>query len=88
MKICLDGRLMTDRAALHDQLAHRCAFPEYYGRNLDALYDLLTDISEPTTVELIHADAIREHLGAYGAAFLVTLSQAQENTPSLSLEIL
>ncbi len=29
---------------IHSMIAHRLQFPEYYGYNLDALYDLLTDL--------------------------------------------
>ena len=44
MEVILDGELMTDRPTVHDLLSEKLAFPEYYGRNLDALYDCLTDL--------------------------------------------
>ena len=87
MTIELDGRLMTDKAAAHDHLQAQLRLPAYYGRNLDALYDLLTETAEPTTVILRYADQMQQQMGAYGAALLVTLRQAEENTPNLSLEI-
>ncbi len=37
---------------VQDYLAGAFAFPEYYGRNLDALYDCLTDLDEYTCVGL------------------------------------
>lgn len=37
---------------LHRILAETLAFPEWYGNNLDALYDCLTDISEKTILIL------------------------------------
>ena len=37
--VVVDGGLMTSREAAHDLLAARLGLPEYYGRNLDALYD-------------------------------------------------
>ena len=40
------------RREIHEYIAEKMAFPEYYGHNLDALYDCLTDISEPTAVGL------------------------------------
>ena len=87
MIIELDGALMTYRTTAHDYLKAQVRFPDYYGRNLDALYDLLTETAEPTTIILRNADQMQEQLGAYGAALLVTLHQAEENTPALSLEI-
>lgn len=87
MTIHLDGQYMTDKASLHDLLQVRFSFPEYYGRNLDALYDLLTEISVPTEIVVLNTDLIQEHLGAYGAAFLVTLHQAAEKAPYLDIKI-
>ena len=48
MPIILDGKAMTDRPAAHSHLAERLDLPTYYGRNLDALYDMLTDIGADT----------------------------------------
>lgn len=43
-----DQRVVTlrgavDEASFHDAIAAALGFPGYYGRNLDALYDCLTD---------------------------------------------
>lgn len=35
---------------IHSYIADSLGFPEYYGKNLDALYDCLTDIDEPTAI--------------------------------------
>ncbi|MFI5610469.1 barstar family protein [Amycolatopsis sp. NPDC051903] len=35
----------ADKATTLDAIAAAMSFPEYFGRNLDALYDLLTDLS-------------------------------------------
>lgn len=86
MTIQLDGKLITSKAALHDLLQQSFSFPDYYGRNLDALYDLLTEISVPTEIQIINVDMLQQQLGAYGAAFLVTLHQAAENSPHLNIE--
>ena len=41
------------RRGIHEYIAARMEFPEYYGHNLDALYDCLTDITEPTAVGIV-----------------------------------
>ena len=64
MKIELNGRLITDREVLHDTLIQLLRFPQYYGRNLDALYDLLSEISEDSELLILDSDALRENLGA------------------------
>ena len=35
---------------IHNYIAEKLDFPDYYGKNLDALYDCLTDIDTPTAV--------------------------------------
>ena len=43
-QITLEGNLLADAAKVHDYLKEMLEFPEYYGNNLDALYDCLTDL--------------------------------------------
>ena len=50
----LDGNLIKKDG--HDYLMKALNFPEYYGKNLDALYDCLTEIS--CEIELINASAV------------------------------
>lgn len=52
-KIILDLRQICDRDALYDAITSTFDFPDYFGRNLDALYDCLTDISQDTCVALV-----------------------------------
>jgi hypothetical protein len=49
-KIILDLRESGTPEEVHDLLECALDFPEYYGRNLDALHDCLTDVSEDTCV--------------------------------------
>ena len=43
-QVILDGNILTDAAQVHDYLKEMLEFPEYYGKNLDALHDCLTDL--------------------------------------------
>ena len=45
-QITLDGNLLADAAKVHDYLKEMLEFLEYYGKNLDALYDCLTDLED------------------------------------------
>ena len=42
----LDAEKLNDRRESHIYLAKKLNFPEYYGRNLNALYDCLTEIDK------------------------------------------
>ena len=43
-QITLDGNILADIAQVHDYIKEMLDFPEYYGKNLDALFDCLTDL--------------------------------------------
>jgi len=45
-----------DRNEIHEELYRVLSLPEYYGRNLDALHDCLTDISEDTVLAVYLPD--------------------------------
>ena len=62
MKAVLDMRELRTCGALHAALAEQFSFPEYYGRNLDALFDCLTDLPE-AELQILNADCLAEHMG-------------------------
>ena len=68
-KIILDGGKMTEKAAAHEHIAEAMAFPEGYGNNLDALWDLLSEGVE-REIELINSAVMLNALGAYGCRLL------------------
>lgn len=45
-RIYLDFSQCKDKEDVHAYLKKQFGFPEHYGRNLDALYDMLGDITE------------------------------------------
>ena len=45
-QITLDGNLLSDISTVHEYLKEMLDFPEYYGKNLDALFDCMTDLDE------------------------------------------
>ena len=61
--ITLNGSTISSMKEFHRILAKALSFPEWYGMNLDALYDCLTDISEETSVTLNHALEWFQHFG-------------------------
>ena len=79
MKICLDGRKMTDKEALHTYLAEMLALPAYYGRNLDALHDSLTEMGE-VEIEVAHQEEMLAALGKYGESLLRLFADIEKET--------
>lgn len=41
---------VTDRAGVLEGIGRALGFPDYYGQNLDALWDCLTDLTRPTVL--------------------------------------
>jgi RNAse (barnase) inhibitor barstar len=54
----LDGKLINQRG--HDYLMEALDLPDYYGKNLDALYDCLTEIE--CEIELVNAGEVDEDI--------------------------
>jgi len=88
MLVVLDGKKVTDKMMLHHYLKEQCKFPEYYGNNLDALYDVLTDREEPLEIRVEHAEELKERLCGYGEAFIETLEDAASSCSNVKVEIL
>lgn len=81
----LDGSKMLTRAEAHDEIARVLEFPAYYGRNLDALWDMIHPMK--ADVVLVNASAMLEALGEYGKNLLETLQEANEKTRSFRFRI-
>ena len=78
--LCDFARLGTVDA-VYDYLQGELRFPDYFGRNLDALHDCLTDISSPTRMILTGAAT------PCGQHFLRVFRDAARQNRNLSLEV-
>ena len=83
----IEGAAVGSMDRLHRLLAEQLDFPDWYGGNLDALYDCLTDLTEETTVILLHSQALAETLGAGYGRFCRVLKDAAAENPNLHIQI-
>ncbi len=74
--IIIDGRRMTSVASTHEYLARTLRLPAYYGRNLDALHDCLTDLSRDVWIVLINGDLMDAALGDYAEKLRLVFTEA------------
>lgn len=49
----LNLNTLSEEKEVHQYLKEQMNFPEHYGANLDALYDVLTDLEENICVEIV-----------------------------------
>ena len=83
MKQCtLDCAGITEPEVFHDALVEALVLPDWYGTNLDALYDCLTSITEETCITLRHFD----NLGRQFSGFASVFQDAVEANPRLHIE--
>ena len=82
-KYVLDFEQITDRESLHAYLKETLNLPDYYGMNLDALYDCLTERPE-TTIELRHIPSLY-CLGEYANIILEVFEDASGENPAITL---
>ncbi len=85
MTYTIHGERMTSREAAHDELRRALDMPDYYGRNLDALWDMVSTMD--ADVVLTHVADLLRNLGGYGCKILSTLYEAMEENDTFRLII-
>ena len=69
----------------HVYMAYVMGFPAYYGRNLDALYDMLTEIAEPTQIAIRRPAHLPEQMQALFPRLSLVLHDAQAENNNLEV---
>ena len=80
MQYILNGAALTEWEAAHDELMRALPLPEYYGRNLDALWDAVSCMDGEILMENAAA-------GGYTEQILSLLQEAAEENPRLTLTL-
>ena len=84
-KITVDLTNIETPRAMHVYLAFMMNFPAYYGRNLDALHDMLTDIGEETILTIRRPAKLPEEMEKMFPRLSLVLHDAQEENAHLKV---
>lgn len=80
--IILDAMMMQEPEETHKYLKDMLKLPDYYGFNLDALYDCLTDEGN-LSLKIVNSRGAGEHF----LRVLEVMQDAAEENPDLYVEI-
>lgn len=87
ISIVLDGTQVSDREEMHKIFRDALGLEDFYGCNMDALYDVLSTYSEPIEINLLEEEALYANVPFY-AERLVELIKvaAEENEPYIIIK--
>ncbi len=81
----IDGEQIHSMKDIHSLMAEKLNFPVWYGNNLDALYDCLTEIEDDVMIELAEQELLMIKLDSGWQPLLRVLTAAAVANPHLTL---
>ena len=82
--IDLDG--VGTEEELQERLEESLPLPDYYGDNLDALYDVLTEYGEGWHIIIVNRDTVDEDMKPYVEDLIDTIEDASAVAADLTVE--
>ena len=84
----LSGETVRSLEAFYDEIARQLAFPEHFGRNLDALWDVLSaDVEGPIEVLWKNPDSSRLAMGRDFDRILAVLKDVEKERKDFRLRL-
>lgn len=84
-KIILDGTRILDRESMALYMKELFPLPDHFGRNLDALNDVLSEVTEDVEIILTRENVDRICQGKYAYKVLMVLGRAADENPHLKI---
>ncbi|MCQ2431979.1 MAG: barstar family protein [Clostridia bacterium] len=87
-EIVINCEKLRSRKVLHDYLEKELVLPEYYGRNLDALHDILSSVNKGGAVHFIITNRVNQssRMVALYQALIDMLTDLNGENPNVSVE--
>ncbi len=84
MEYIVDLVDVRTREELHDRLLEWLPLPDYYGRNLDAFHDFLTEQTEPAEITFLIDNITNSELNDYIRRLKIVCEDAQTENEALT----
>ncbi len=85
MRVEIDLTEVRSKEAFHDAIQENLDCPSYYGRNLDALYDVLTGYCEASVIDFVGYMDFSHDLPGYASAFKEMCLEAMAENHELEI---
>ena len=84
-RVVLTGDNIGSRESMASFMKEALQLPDYFGGNLDALSDLLSEVTEETVFEIEDSELARMPEDGYAAKTLKVLAMACDENPHIHL---
>lgn len=85
--VLLDGEKIKTKADVHKAFSETLDFPEYYGNNLDALHDMLTEGTDEIGVIAVNTEMLSENLGKWWKSLIRLLRDVANDRESFHVSV-
>lgn len=83
----LNGKNMTSKQTAHEYIKGKLKLREYYGENLDALWDVLSTYDRPIEIRIVNTKDLIEGLGDYGESIIEVFRDSERENKNIKFEI-
>lgn len=87
MELILDGHLIKDKKSLFQTLKSQINSEEFYGNNLDALWDILSSYQGEIRITVRNVDKLRNNLGEYADSLLELFKDLKEINCGIAIQV-
>lgn len=86
--VMIDSKEMINEIKAHQILKEKLDLPDYYGENLDALWDCLTGwVSLPLTMVWNDFEDSKKQLGSFADELLQLFKEAKDEIEGFEIEV-
>ncbi|MCR5281920.1 MAG: barstar family protein [Lachnospiraceae bacterium] len=85
--VVIDCAAFATKAQIHEAFHNEPSFPNYTGNNLDAMFDMLTEIAEPLTITVKNLSSWEAAPESFRGNVRKLLERAGRENPNLTVSI-